>query len=388
MEKMITRRRFLRNSLVTTGGFWIATQRGFARGAAANEKLNLGVIGTINRAKANLEALSDQNIVAICDIQDDLLAAAQAAHPKARTYADFRAMLERKDLDAVVVSTPDHTHAAATSMAIKMGKHCYTQKPLTHTIYEARRLGELAREHKVVTQMGNQGTAESGVRRAAATIQAGALGDVKEVHVWTNRAIWPQGTKRPAESECPSFVKWEDWIGPAEFRSYAEGYHPFKWRGWWAFGTGALGDMACHTMNMAYMGLGLRDPISVQATTSGHNKDSYPEWSVIRYEFAATDKRPAVTLYWYDGGSKLPPERRPSRDLFGTLLGDKPVKESGSLIIGDKGKLYSPDDYGAEFKLLAGAQAKEVEFTKSPGHFEEFAVGIKGGPAPASNFAD
>ena len=390
------RRDFLKSSALAGAGFWVAgsTHAGRARAeesASPNEQINFACIGIDGKGRSDsADAARRGKVVAICDIDEKKLEAASKVHKDAKKFTDFRKLFDEmgKDIDAVTVSTPDHTHAAATSMAIKMGKHCYTQKPLTHTIYEARRLGELAREHKVVTQMGNQGTAESGVRRAAATIQAGALGDVKEVHVWTNRAIWPQGTKRPAESECPSFVKWEDWIGPAEFRSYAEGYHPFKWRGWWAFGTGALGDMACHTMNMAYMGLGLRDPISVQATTSGHNKDSYPEWSVIRYEFAATDKRPAVTLYWYDGGSKLPPERRPSRDLFGTLLGDKPVKESGSLIIGDKGKLYSPDDYGAQYVM--DVEQPKVEFTAAPqgGHFSEFTNAIRGEGKTVSNFPD
>lgn len=383
------RRDFLKGTALAGVGFWVS---GSARGeetTSPNEKINFACIGIDGKGKSDsADAARRGNVIAICDIDDNKLEAAGNFHKNAKKYNDFRVMLDEmgKDIDAVTVSTPDHTHAAATSMAIKMGKHCYTQKPLTHTIYEARRLGELAREHKVVSQMGNQGTAESGVRRAAATIQAGALGPVKEVHVWTNRAIWPQGTKRPAESEVPKFVHWEEWIGPAAYRSYAEGYHPFKWRGWWDFGTGALGDMACHTMNMPYMALGLRDPISVQAETSGHNKDSYPEWSVIRYEFPATDKRPAVSLTWYDGGSKLPPERRPNRDLFGKLLGDKAVKDSGCLVIGEEGKLYSPDDYGAQYFM--DVEQPEVEFQASPGHFTEFANAIRENGQSVSNFPD
>jgi predicted dehydrogenase len=238
-------------------------------------------------------------------------------------------------------------------------------------------MGEVAREKKVATSMGNQGTAERGLREAAAIMKSGGLGKVSEVHVWTNRPIWPQGGERPKEATPPSNVHWEEWIGPAPMRPYGNGYHPFAWRGWWDFGTGALGDMACHTLNMPFAGLDLRDPISVQAVTSGHNKDSYPKWSIITFEFAANEKRGPVTFKWYDGG------KRPDR----ALIDGKNPSGSGCVVIGDKAKIYSPNDYAAEFEMLGAAKPK-VEIVQSPGHFQEWVRAIKGGQAAMANFAD
>jgi len=347
-------------------------------------------------------------MVAICDVDEKRLGTAEQKWPKAEKFFDFREMLEKMHdkIDAVTVSTPDHCHASASIMAMRMGKHCFCQKPLTHTIYEARLMGEVAREKKVATMMGNQGTALDGLRKAAATIKAGALGTVKEVHVWTNRPIWPQGGPRPAEEPVPATLKWDLWLGPAPVRPYGSGYHPFAWRGWWDFGTGALGDMACHTVNMPFAGLGLRDPISVVATTSGHNRDSYPAWSTIEFEFPATAKRPAVKFFWYDGG------KRPSDDILVHVnelqraqrekeLAEEAKKgskkkakkkarrrDSGCLVIGDKGQMYSPDDYGARYFLLNGATQPEVEFVKSPGHFAEWLRAIRGGEPAMSNFSD
>jgi predicted dehydrogenase len=283
-----------------------------------------------------------------------------------------------QQIDAVTVSTPDHTHAAAAAMAMNLGKHAFVQKPLTHTIYEARRLAEIARDKKVATQMGNQGTASSSLRRAAAVIRAGALGAVKEVHVWTNRPIWPQGMDMPAKADVPAHVKWDLWLGPARERPYANDIHPFKWRGFWDFGTGALGDMACHTLNMAFMALDLRDPTSVEAETSGHNKVTYPKWSIIRYTFPARGQRAALTMTWYDGG------KRPSRDL---LDGQEPGG-SGSLVIGEKGKLYSGGDNGSGYKLLGDVTEPKVDYPQSPGHFAEFVRAIKEGKPAMSNFPD
>jgi predicted dehydrogenase len=296
-----------------------------------------------------------------------------------------------KSIDAVTVSTPDHCHAAPSIMAMRMGKNCFCQKPLTHTLYEARLMGQVAKEMKVATMMGNQGTANKGVRKAAALLKAKALGEVKEVHVWTNRPIWPQGGARPEsdvtkldEKDAAKFkkekanVNWDLWLGPAPYREFAIGYHPLSWRGWWDFGTGALGDMACHTMNMPFMGLDLRNPISVQAKSAGHNKDSYPKWSVITFEFAANDWRPAVKLFWYDGGQK------PNKELIG---GKDPVG-SGCAVVGAKATLYSPNDYGAEYEVLGDVTLPEVQFEESPGHFEEWVRAIKGGKQAKSNFTD
>jgi len=282
-----------------------------------------------------------------------------------------------KSIDAVTISTPDHTHAPAALMAMRMGKHCFCEKPLTHSIYEARLMAKVAREKNVVTQMGNQGTASSSLRKAAAIIKAGTIGAAKEVHVWTNRPIWAQGGERPKPAPCPANLKWDLWLGPAPERSYANGYQPIVWRGWWDFGTGALGDMACHTVNMPYMALDLRDPVAVQAECSGHNKDSYPKWSIIAFDFPALGGRPAVKLFWYDGG------KRPDKEL----VGDKPMAPSGCVVVGDKGRLYGPGDYcEKELYLLGGPAMPEVQFVESPGHFAEWVRGIKGGEMPMSNF--
>jgi len=321
------------------------------------------------------------DMVAICDVDTGRLnSAKEKKFPQAKTYTDFRKLLEEneKSIDAVTISTPDHTHAAAALMAMRMGKHCFCQKPMTHSIYEARLMGDVAREKGLATQMGNQGTAGSGLRKGAAMLKAGALGTPKEVIVWSNRPIWPQGGPRPEPKDPPENLKWDLWLSVAAERPYGNGYHPFAWRGWWDFGTGALGDMACHTVNMPYMGLDLFDPTSVQAVTSGHNRDSYPKWSIIDFEFPANDWRPAVKFTWMDGGKKPDPE---------LLDGDTP-RGSGCLVIGSKGKLYSGNDYGGIDKLYGDVDQSEVEFEQSPGHFQEWVDAIKGGKPARSNFQD
>jgi predicted dehydrogenase len=273
-------------------------------------------------------------------------------------------------------------HAVIAAMAMKMGKHVYVQKPLTHDIYEARKLAEIAREMKVATQMGNQGTNLNSLRKAAAIVQAGALGPIKEVHVWTNRPIWAQGGKRPDEKPVPAGVHWDLWIGCAPYRPYANGYHDFAWRGWWDFGTGALGDMACHTFNMPYMALDLKDPTSVQAESSGHNGDSYPAWSIIKFQFPANDKRGAIPVTWYDG------KKRPSREVFDGSDG------SGALIVGEKGKLHAVGDYCGSYKLIGVEEPSNLQFAKGSGgdpdkpHLGEWVEAIKGGSPAKSNFPD
>jgi predicted dehydrogenase len=328
------------------------------------------------------DAARSGDLVAICDVDEDRLGAAAKKYPQAKPFTDYRQMLDTmaKNLDAVTVSTPDHSHAPASAMAMRLGLHCFTQKPLTHTLYEARKLGEIARQMKVMTQMGNQGTAGGGLRTQAAQVRAGALGTVKEVHVWTNRPIWPQGGDKPAPAEAPANLKWDLWLGPMAERPYAKGYHPFAWRGFWDFGTGALGDMACHTMNLPFMALDLRDPIAVEAMSSGHKKIMYPKCSIIKYWFAARGDRPALTLTWYDGGM------RPFSDQL--LAGGKEPAASGSLIIGDKGSLYSPGDNGGGGKYLGDAMEPKVEVATSPGHFAEFVRAIKTGKPAMSNFPD
>jgi predicted dehydrogenase len=251
---------------------------------------------------------------------------------------------------------------------MRMRKHCFVEKPLARTIFEARQLGTLTLGSKVATQMGNQGAANATFRRAVAVVQAGALGTVKEVHVWSNRPIWPAGIARPPQSDVPAHVKWDLWLGPSPTRPYARGYHPFGWRGWWDFGTGPLGDMGCHSMNLPFLALDLRDPATVEAVTTGHNKDSFPRSSVITYHFPVRGKRPALTLRWYDGG------QRPPANLFAGEI----VTAGGCLIVGDKGTLYATNDYAGAYKLLGGVVEPKVEVTPSPGHFVEFVRAVRG----------
>jgi predicted dehydrogenase len=351
--------------------------------ASANERIRFACIGIGGKGDSDsADAGKHGDVVAIVDIDDERLEnAGSKKFPQAKRYNDYRRMYDEmeKNIDAVTVSTPDHSHALASVMALVRGKACFTQKPLTHSVQEARIMADVARRMKVATQMGNQGTAADSLRQAAAVVKAGHLGTVKEVHVWTNRPVWAQGGDRPdPEDEVPPTVHWDLFIGPAPFRPYAPGYHPFAWRGWWDFGTGALGDMACHTFNMPYMALDLKNPVSIEAEHSGHNQDSYPSWSVIRFAFPATDSRPAIPVTWYDGTKK------PPREVFG----GKDLPGSGALIVGEKDTLHAKGDYCEAFELLSGASNPKVEFVKSPGHFEEFVEAIRGGKPAASNFAD
>jgi len=389
MSFRATRRRFIQTSAIATAGYWVAGGVKAEESKSPNEKIQFGCIGVGGKGSSDsADASRHGAVVAICDIDDRTLQKAAGRHKEAKHFHDYRTLLEEMGdkIDAVTVSTPDHHHAIAAGMAMRMGKHCYCQKPLTRTIWEARHLAQIATEKKVATQMGNQGTAEPGLRRAAAEIKAGMLGNVKEVHVWTNRPVWPQGGPRPAESAVPKGIHWKEFIGPAPDRPYAAGYHPFKWRGWWDFGTGALGDMACHTMNMPFAALNLRDPMSVEAEISENNKDSYPKWSKIQFHFAATAERPAVTLFWYDGGMRPNPnivaDEAHLKDGRGRFFG------SGCAIVGDKGYLVTPDDYGAAYNIYGGAVAPKVEFTPSPGHFAEWVEAIRGGKPAMSNFPD
>jgi predicted dehydrogenase len=384
MARRTTRRSFLQTSTAAAaGGYFIANSYEPVYGRSANERIRFASVGIGGKGSSDSgDAAKNGDMVAICDVDRTRLGQGGKRFEKAEAFTDFRQMFDKmgSSIDAVTVSTPDHTHAAPSLMAMRMGKHCFTQKPMTHSIYEARLMAQVAAEKKVATMMGNQGTAEAGLRRAAALIKQGYLGTVTAVHVWTNRPIWPQGGDRPAEKPAPDNVDWDSFIGPAKMRPYGDGYHPFAWRGWWDFGTGALGDMACHTLNMPFAGLDLRDPTSVQATTSGHNGDSYPKWSEIVCEFPERNGRPAVKLYWYDGGKK------PNKEV----IGGKEATGSGCAVVGSKHTLFSPNDYGAQFEVLgvANGDLPKVDFEASPGHFDEWVRAINGGKAAMSNFVD
>jgi predicted dehydrogenase len=375
-----TRRDFLKNTALAGVGVWAGTANA-QESTSPNEQIRFACIGVGGKgASDSVDAGQHGDVVGICDVDDKALDRAAKRFPKAKRYNDYRKMLDEigANVDAVTVSTPDHSHAPAAAMAMRMGKHCFTQKPLTHSLYEAKRLGEIAAEMKVATQMGNQGTAHENLRKAASLIKAGVIGNVSEVHIWTNRPVWPQGVPRPETKPAPANVHWDLWIGPAKHRPYADGYHDFKWRGWWDFGTGALGDMGCHTMNMPFMALDMRDPTSVEANTSGHKGDSFPKGSKIKFEFPARGDRGPITMHWYDGSTKI------SADL----LEGQDVPRSGSLIVGDKGKMYTPGDDGNQYSFLSEIEEPKVTYKRSPGHFTEFAQAIKGGDPAMSNFTD
>ncbi len=378
-----TRRDFLKATAVAAVGAGLAPSLLASQRRLSVDRLQFAVIGCGGKGTSDMaDAARFGDIAAICDIDAETRAKGMAAHPKAATFSDFRTMLEAMGdrIDAVTVSTADHTHAPASAMALKMGKHVFCQKPLTRTVYEARKLAELAKKHGVATQMGNQGTANSELRRCAAHLRAGTFGKVKEIHCWTNRAggWWPQGVDRPAAKLTPDHVDWDAWIGPSPMREYAPGYHPFAWRGWWDFGSGALGDIGCHCMNLPFMAYDLHDPIAITAETSGHNKDSFPVWSVITYEFGQRGNRPPVNLIWYDGGKKPPANLAPGVEL----------DVNGCLIVCENATIYSPREYGGGSTIVGGGALPEIEFVQSPGHFEEWVQAIDGGKAARSNFAD
>jgi hypothetical protein len=395
------RRNFLKTATLAGGAvvFGVPT---LLRGQNLNSKLNIAVIGAGGKGASDTDCCSSENIYALCDVDTGNCADQLKKYPQAKFYRDFRVMFDEmgKSIDAVDCATPDHFHAIAESHAMRLGKHVYGQKPLTQTIYEARYLRDLAQETGVVTQMGNQGSASDGLRRGVECIQAGIIGQVHEAHIWTNRPIWPQGMGRPEGSDpVPETLNWNIWIGPAPMRPYKRGvYEPFNWRGWLDFGTGALGDMACHTVNLTFRGLALGYPTEIEATPiGGMNNESYPIGSKIRFEFPARKTEVAaahktffhrhdtllfdpVTLWWYDGGqpSSDPKARgghdgsnKPPRELTAdieAMLGEMPG--SGCLLVGDKGTLFSPDDYGEQFFVKLTGETKFTHFKKHPAVLE------------------
>ena len=395
VKRNTSRRTFLRNSAMAGVGMWIgSTVEGAPR--SPNEKLNVGCIGVGGKGQSDTLACRGENIVALCDVDDNRAARTYKAVPKAEKYKDYRKLLDRKDVDAVTVSTPDHNHAPAAMMAIKQGKHAFVQKPLTKTVHEARALTEAARKYKVATQMGNQGTSSAGLRAGVEAIQAGAIGKVKEIHIWTNRPVWPQGSKAipkaPPTKEVPKHLAWSEWLGPASDRPFSDKYLPFVWRGFWDFGTGALGAMACHTANLPFWANKLEYPTSFERVMmEGNNKITFPTLSQIQFQFPARGNQPALKLFWYDGwtiqnGKKV--HNNPGADVHKGLI--KNISNSGSLQIGENGMMYSWGDYGSNWKILGdaaeGFKAPTPSIPRSPGHAREWLDACKGGAKAMSNF--
>jgi predicted dehydrogenase len=403
----LSRRHFIKYSAATATVLGVAPA--FLRGQNLNDRVNIAVIGAGGKGSGDTDdaAKVGGNIVGLCDVDRNTLDGRGAKYPQAKLFQDYRKMLEQmeKEIDAVIVATPDHVHAVASTMAMAMGKHCFCQKPLTHSVAEARRMRQLAKEKKVATQMGNQGSAGDGLRRAVEVIQAGVIGKPTELHVWSNRPIWPQGVARPeGQDTVPAQLDWDLWLGPAPFRPYKEKvYHTFAWRGWKDFGTGALGDMACHTVNMPFRALKLGYPNVVECeSTSDYMPETYPKSSRIRFEFPEREGLPPLKFWWYDGspGEKSVKILRPNEEVTKEIVelrGSLPA--SGALIIGDKGKIFSPDDYGSQFFILAGDEGKfskgseheackavEQTIPRSPGHYKEWIDAIRGGAPAYSNF--
>lgn len=364
-----SRRKFLRNSAVAGAGFFIVPRHVIGRGfIAPSDKLRIAGIGAGGKGESDLSSFAKSpnvNIVALCDVDERQAVKARKAYPNAPYYKDFREMLEKEknNIDAVSVSTPDHTHAVATIAAMQLGKHVYTQKPLTHDIYEARMLTEAAKRYKVVTQMGNQGGSGNGVRKAKEIIDAGLIGDVHTAHAWTNRPVWPQGVPTPTgQHEVPKELDWDLWLGTAKAIPYNPAYLPFNWRGWWDYGTGALGDMACHIMDPIYRILPILYPDSVEASIAtiwskmwddSQNPDACPASSIIHLNYPRTDGKGNIKVSWHDGGllPQRPDELLPE-EAFGNWDG-------GVLLIGTKGKLLL-DCYGENPRLLPTKLMKET----------------------------
>jgi len=383
-DQGLTRRAFLAatTTSVLLAGYAGAqkpnTAKVVPRKLSPNEKLNVAGIGVGGMGKGDIMNCTSENIVALCDVDAKQAEETFYKLSSAKQYKDYRKMLEEmdKEIDAVTVSTPDHTHAPAAYMAMMMGKHVRVQKPLTHTIAEARLLAKTAKETGVVSQMGNQGHAGNGVRELCEALWAGAIGDVKEAHIWTNRPIWPQGISKPyKEEKVPETMEWDLWIGSAPERPYNHKYAPFNWRGWWDFGCGAMGDMAVHNADPAFFCLDLDAPTAVEAETSGSNDETLPKWSIITYEFPAKGNRPAVKMVWYDG-AKMPP--RPPE-----LEEGRKLEDNGILFVGDKGKMVCGGWSGPP-RLIPESRMKEYKkpektLPRSPGHHKEWIDACKAG---------
>jgi predicted dehydrogenase len=379
----VSRREFV-GTVATAAGITILPRHVLGAGfQAPSDTVNVAIVGYKHgMGTSNLTNIAQSdNIVALCDCDESEGANAKAAKngvfeqcPKAVRYKDFRVMLEKqKDIDAIVVATPDHAHAVIAMAAMQLGKHVYVQKPLTRTVSEARALTEAARKYNVVSQMGNQGHSEEGLRLMQEWLEAGAIGTVQEVHCWTNRPIWPQGMPRPAETPgAPEGLDWDLWIGPSAMRPYPPTYHPFGWRAWQDFGAGAMGDMGCHVMDAAFTILKLGAPTSVIASTAFNvlrvqneqgefeNRrvaydDSYPPSSVIHLSFPARGSMPPVKLHWYDGG--ILPERPDD------LEPDRTMPESGTIFVGDKGKMWC-ETYSESPRLIP--EAAMTAFVRPP----------------------
>jgi predicted dehydrogenase len=390
MSQELTRRQALKRFAMTGAAvLGLGTEPAPARDRPASDKLNLAIVGCGGRGTDNLHEVAGENIVALCDVDERSAAEAFRKYPRARRFRDYRKMFDAvgRQLDAVVVSTPDHMHAPISLLALDLGKHVYCEKPLTWGIDEARQLARLAREKRRATQMGTQGMAHDRSRAGIEVIRSGVLGKVTEMHVWTDRAVgwWPQGVERPTTTPpVRDGLDWDLWLGVAPARPYHPAYCPFVWRGWKDFGTGAVGDMGIHNAAMAFAALELGPPTSAEIVeTSGLKAETFPAWSKLKLEFPAVGARGPVTLHWYDGGKK------PSRDLLG---GRAPAK-NGAIVVGTKATLYSVEWTGGEWSLLPDDRFRAYQpptptLPRAPGQsqHQEWLRACRGGPPAFCRF--
>ena len=395
MSGRVSRRAFVGGAVGAASAMYVR------RISGAEDRVRVAVVGCGGRGADDLNELkpTGANIVALCDADERRAAKSFSEYASARRYQDWRRMLEKEasNIDAVVVATPDHNHAIISIAAMKLGKHVYCEKPLAHSIREARRMAAVAAEMKVATQMGTQGHAFEGTREAVEVIRSGVLGEVRELHVWTDRpkGWWPQGVERPNDTpSVPKGLDWDVWVGPAPMRPYNPAYVPFKWRGWWDFGTGAIGDMGVHNLDTAFWGLELTAPTSVKIVdcspglTSPPAKETLPAWSLLRIEFPGRGDKPPVTLHWYDGG-KVPPVE---------LFHGEPVPKAdgGSLVIGSKGTLLTRTWHGGQsardwFVMLPREKFKDYQpppksLPRTASHHQEWIDACRGRGKTLSNF--
>ena len=401
----VPRRNFLTGAAVATAGFTIVPRHvlGGQGVTAPSDKLNVAAVGVGGMGKNNVErCATTENIVALCDVDFALADPVFKKYPNARTYKDFRVMLdEQKDIDAVIVATPDHTHAVIAIAAMQRKKHVYVQKPLTHSVAEARLLTEAAHKYGVATQMGNQGHSGEGIRLLCEWVWDGAIGQIREVHAWTNRPVWPSGIEvdRPAETPAvPAGLDWDLWIGPRTPRPYHPTYHPAKWRAWWDFGTGSLGDMACHVVDPLFWALKLKYPVSVEANISKYwhgffeeskpKNEMFPRSTIVRFNFPAREGMAPVDLTWWDGG--LMPAR-PAGLEEGRRMGDD---DGGILLIGEKGAIMA-GCYGESPRIVPESGMRAYKRPKrtldripegKDGHEQDWIRACKGGKPASSNF--
>ena len=380
MNNRVSRRGFLKDAAAGTAASFLYVPRS---AFGSNERVNVACIGVTNQGEYDLtdtENTGLANIVALCDVDESRLNKAARSRPSSRKFDDYRKMFDaiEKEIDAVVIAIPDHHHAFATMAALRRGRHVYCEKPLTHDPHECRTVIETAVKAKVATQMGTQIHAGDNYRRVVDIVQSGAIGTVKRVHVWVGGAYAP-GIFPKDRPPVPAGLNWDMWIGPAPKRPYHPTLHPFQWRGWWDYGTGMLGDMACHHMDLPHWALGLTHPLTIEAEGPEVNAESAPAWLMVQYRYPARDEQPPVHLTWYHG------DRRPEEFANGTL----PKWGNGTLFVGDKGMLLA--DYG-NHRLFPEKDFKDFQpppktIPPSPGHHKEWLLGCQTGSPTLCNFA-